>query len=137
MNQTGTYQTRTADYAGLDRWAGDAVLAAYGELYGRVQRKLFAEVAAGRFNHVAEERVPEAAWDTGADVQRGAGVPGWQVGVGQRAAETAAGRTCNGGLHGLRSRSPMPPDMVGLIRFIRRNGGWPICGTGCLHWKLT
>ena len=48
MQQTGTYQTRTADYAGLDRWAGDAVLAAYGELYGRVQRKLFAEVAAGR-----------------------------------------------------------------------------------------
>ena len=48
MNQTGTYQTRTAGYAGLDRWAGDAVLAAYGELYGRVQRKLFAEVGAGR-----------------------------------------------------------------------------------------
>ena len=48
MNQTGTYQTRTADYAGLDRSAGDAVLAAYGELYGRVQRKLFAEVGAGR-----------------------------------------------------------------------------------------
>ena len=48
MNQTGTYQTRTADYAGLDRWAGDAVLAAYGELYGRVQRKLFADVSAGR-----------------------------------------------------------------------------------------
>ena len=48
MNQTGTYQTRTAGYAGLDRSAGDAVLAAYGELYGRVQRKLFAEVAAGR-----------------------------------------------------------------------------------------
>ena len=47
MNQTGTYQTRTADYAGLDRSAGDAVLAAYGELYGRVQRKLFADVAAG------------------------------------------------------------------------------------------
>ena len=48
MQQLGTYQTRTADYAGLDRSAGDAVLAAYGELYGRVQRKLFAEVAAGR-----------------------------------------------------------------------------------------
>ena len=47
MQHLGTYQTRTADYAGLDRWAGDAVLAAYGELYGRVQRKLFAEVAAG------------------------------------------------------------------------------------------
>ena len=48
MQQPGTYQTRTADYAGLDSSAGDAVLAAYGELYGRVQRKLFAEVAAGR-----------------------------------------------------------------------------------------
>ncbi len=48
MQQTGTYQTRTAGYAGLDRAAGDAVLAAYGELYGRVQRKLFAEVGAGR-----------------------------------------------------------------------------------------
>ena len=48
MQQTGTYQTRIADYAGLDRSAGDAVLAAYGELYGRVQRKLFAEVGAGR-----------------------------------------------------------------------------------------
>ena len=33
---------------GLDREAGDAALAAYAELYGQVQRKLFAEVAAGR-----------------------------------------------------------------------------------------
>ena len=48
MQQPGTYQTRVSGYAGLDRSAGDAVLAAYGELYGRVQRKLFAEVAAGR-----------------------------------------------------------------------------------------
>ena len=48
MRHLGTYQTRTADYAGLDRSAGDAVLAAYDELYGRVQRKLFAEVAADR-----------------------------------------------------------------------------------------
>ena len=43
-----TGQTRVSAYAGLDRAAGDAVLSAYGELYGRVQRKLFAEVAAGR-----------------------------------------------------------------------------------------
>ena len=42
-----TYQTRVADYAGMDRLAGDAALAAYAELYGRVQRKLFADVAAG------------------------------------------------------------------------------------------
>ena len=47
MRHLGTYQTRIADYAGLGRSAGDAVLAAYGELYGRMQRKLFAEVAAG------------------------------------------------------------------------------------------
>ena len=45
---TGTYQTRVSSYSGVDRWAGDAVLAAYGELYSRVQRKLFADVAAGR-----------------------------------------------------------------------------------------
>ena len=48
MQQLGTYQTRISDYGGVNRSAGDAVLAAYGELYGRVQRKLFAEVAAGR-----------------------------------------------------------------------------------------
>ena len=45
--EVGTYQTRIADYGGVDRSVGDAALAAYAELYGRVQRKLFAEVAAG------------------------------------------------------------------------------------------
>ena len=44
----GTYQTRIYDYAGVDRAAGDAALSAYASLYGRVQRKLFADVAAGR-----------------------------------------------------------------------------------------
>ena len=43
-----TYQTRILEYSGVDRSAGDAALSAYGELYGRVERKLFAEVAAGR-----------------------------------------------------------------------------------------
>ena len=43
-----TYQTRFSGYVGLDREAGDAALAAYAELYGQVERKLFAEVAAGR-----------------------------------------------------------------------------------------
>ena len=42
-----TYQTRIAAYADLGRVAGDAALDAYGELYGRVQRKLFADTAAG------------------------------------------------------------------------------------------
>ena len=43
-----TYQTRIAVYGGRDRADGDAGLSAYGELYGRVQRKLFSDVAAGR-----------------------------------------------------------------------------------------
>ena len=48
MRQPGTYQTRISVYAGMDRLDGDFALAAYAELYGRVQRRLFAEVAAGR-----------------------------------------------------------------------------------------
>ncbi|MXZ25534.1 MAG: IS200/IS605 family element transposase accessory protein TnpB [Caldilineaceae bacterium SB0665_bin_21] len=48
MQHPGTCQTRVATYAGVERKAGDAVLSAYGELYGRVQRTLFAEMAAGR-----------------------------------------------------------------------------------------
>ena len=75
MNQTGTYQTRISDYGSVNRSVGDAALDAYAALYGLVQRKLFADVAAGRFGSFAEERVPETAWDTGADVQRHSGVP--------------------------------------------------------------
>ena len=43
-----TYQTRIADYADMNRVVGDAALDAYAELYGRVERNLFAEVADGR-----------------------------------------------------------------------------------------
>ena len=43
-----TYQTRIADYGSMNRAVGDAALDAYAELYGRVERKLFAEVAAGQ-----------------------------------------------------------------------------------------
>ena len=45
---TGTYQTRVSNYSGVDRAAGDAALSTYSELNGRVQRKLFADVAVGR-----------------------------------------------------------------------------------------
>ena len=48
MPEPGTYQTRISDYRDVDRLDGEATLAAYGELYGRVQRKLFAAFAAGR-----------------------------------------------------------------------------------------
>ena len=43
-----TYQTRSAVYEGRDRADGDAALSAYAKLYGKVQRKLFADVAAGQ-----------------------------------------------------------------------------------------
>ena len=43
-----THQTRIRDYKGIDRALGDGALSAYAELYGHVERKLFAEVAAGR-----------------------------------------------------------------------------------------
>ena len=46
--QTRTYQTRITGYEGIDRSDGDAALSAYAALYGKVQRKLFADVAAGR-----------------------------------------------------------------------------------------
>ena len=48
MHQPGTYQTRISGYGCRNRESGDAALAAYAELYSRVQRKLFADVAAGR-----------------------------------------------------------------------------------------
>ena len=45
---TRSYQTRIAVYEGIDRADGDAALSAYAALYGEVQHKLFADVAAGR-----------------------------------------------------------------------------------------
>ena len=42
-----TYQTRIADYGDVEPTHGEAVLAAYAELYGGVQRKLFADFSAG------------------------------------------------------------------------------------------
>ena len=46
--QPATYQTRISDFADMDRASGDKLLSAYAELYCRVQRRLFAEVASGR-----------------------------------------------------------------------------------------
>ena len=48
MRHPGTYQTRISGYECRDRESGDAALSAYTELYGRVQRKLFSNVAAGK-----------------------------------------------------------------------------------------
>ena len=43
-----TFQSRISEYVGIGRGAGDAAFAAYAELYGRVERRLFSDVAAGR-----------------------------------------------------------------------------------------
>ena len=43
-----TYQTRIADYGDVETIEGEAALTAYAELYGRVQRKLFADFSAGK-----------------------------------------------------------------------------------------
>ena len=43
-----TYQTRISDFGGTDRRKGDALLSAYAELYCQIERKLFAQVSAGR-----------------------------------------------------------------------------------------
>ena len=48
MRRPGTYQTRISGYADLDRLGGNTALTAYAGLYGRVQRKLFADIPAGR-----------------------------------------------------------------------------------------
>ena len=45
---TATYQTRVRSYSGVGKVAGNAALSAYAELYGQVQRKLFAQVAVGQ-----------------------------------------------------------------------------------------
>ena len=42
-----TYQTRIANYGDVGPIESEAALAAYSELYGRVQRKLFADFSAG------------------------------------------------------------------------------------------
>ena len=46
--QPATCQTRISAFDGIDSAVGDALLSAYAELYGRIQRKLFAEMSAGR-----------------------------------------------------------------------------------------
>ena len=46
--QPATCQTRISDFDDRERSAGDALLSAYADLYGRIQRKLFAQVSAGR-----------------------------------------------------------------------------------------
>ena len=61
---------RISDYADMDRLEGAAALSACAELYGQVQRKLFAEVAAGRSavllkrEYIKEHGIPARLFNT-------------------------------------------------------------------------
>ncbi len=97
MEHSATYQTRVAEYVGIERKAGDAVLSAYGELYGRVERHLFAEVVAGR-SAVSLKRAYLKRYGLPARMfNAGRVVPGRQDGVGQGAAETTDGQPGSAG----------------------------------------
>ena len=43
-----TWQTRIRDFDGMDRTVSDGLLAAHAKLYGRIERRLLAQVAVGR-----------------------------------------------------------------------------------------
>ena len=48
LSRPATWQTRISNFAGLDRPAGDALLSSYADLYCKIERKLFAQISAGR-----------------------------------------------------------------------------------------
>ena len=60
----GTYQDRVSSYAGVSREEGDRALSMFGELYGRLQRNLFADLSKGRnlpalkSEYFTRERIP-------------------------------------------------------------------------------
>ena len=88
-----TYQTRIE--------GNDEALSAYAALYGRVQRRLFAGVflPAGPPHpgppHRLRAHIVQGIWNTGPDVQRGAGIPGGE-GLGGAGVPTAARRDPEG-----------------------------------------
>ena len=59
-----TYQTRICDYRGMDRGAGEDLLSDYAHLCGRIERKLFADISAGRLaaslkrDYLRRHRIP-------------------------------------------------------------------------------
>ena len=132
-----TYQTRIAVYEGRDRAEGDAGLSAYAELYGRVQRKLFADVVAGRSaaslkrDYIKKHGIPARLFNA-------VRVPLDGKVASVRGSQRLCSRTvCSGGLIGPSGRFPMPLSGADGIRFIRRSGGSLIFDTGWLDWKPT
>ena len=121
-----TYQTRVSGYVGLDREAGDAALAAYAELYGQVERKLFADVAAGRSaaplksDYIREHGIPARMFSA---LGQGTGVAGRQGVGGAGGAAVAGGQlgaaNCSSGTAGCAGSR----NRVGGSRFTRSGVG--------------
>ena len=131
-----TYQTRVSGYVGWDREAGDAALATYAELYGQVERRLFAEVAAGRpaaplkRDYMREHGIPARMFNA---VRVSLEGKVSAVRAAQRLRWTAWSGELLQGNGGLRR----PRNRVGGSRFTRSGGGWPIFDTGWLDWRPT
>ena len=136
MQHFGTYQTRISAYAGVERSDGDGALSAYGELYGRVQRRLFAEVSAVRpagslkREYLKRYEIPARLFN------------GVRVSLEGKVASIREQQKLRlDSLHRRIDRAEGQTDdatsMGGGIRSTRRNGGWPICGRGLQRWRLT
>ena len=131
-----TYQTRIAVYEGRDRGEGDAALSAYAALYGKVQRKLFADVVAGR-----------SAASLKSDYIKKHGIParlfnGVRVSLeGKVASVRESQRLQQDSLQRRIARAQRQvSDAAERGRWDQvhqKNGGWPIFDTGWLDWKPT
>ena len=138
---SATYHTRVSQYAGTDRETGDAVLSAYGELYGRVERRLFAEVAAGRSAassksaYLKRYGIPARMFNGVRVSLEGQGV------IGQGAAEAAAGTWPGSADCSVPSGRSLMPSERGrcACRFTTRNGAaLVICAIQAgWRWKRT
>ena len=120
-----TYQTRISDYGDMVRAGGDATLSAYSELYGQVQRKLFADVAAGRSavllkrEYIKEHGIPARMFNA---VR--VSLDGKVSSVREQQKQRVDGlqrRIARGN-----GRLRRPSNRVGGSRFTRSGGGWPI-----------
>ena len=121
-----TYQTRSAVYEGIDRSVGDAALSAYAELYGWVQRKLFADVAAGRSaaslksEYIKKHGIPARVFN-GVRVSLEGKVSAVRAAQRLRV-DGLERRIARVGTAGLRR----PRNRVGGSRFTRSGGAWSI-----------
>ena len=136
MQQLGTYQTRISDYGGVNRSAGTLHWPPAPRFTDGCSGKLFADVAAGR-SPASLKRVYLQRYGIPARMFNAV-----RVSLEGRWRRYGSSRSCvgmlwGGALRGRSGRFPMPPNVADGIRSIRRNGGWPICESGWLHWKAT